>query len=82
VAIEASSTGQEIISEIESDLKQEIIKLRRLIEEKDKQIAILQASQSVQNIPQLDDDKIGPIKVKKLSRINKYERICLQALCT
>ena len=58
VAIEASSTGQEIISEPESDLKQEIIKLRRRIEEKDKEIAILQASQSVQNIPQLDDDKI------------------------
>jgi chromosome segregation ATPase len=38
VAIDASSTGQGTISEIESDLKQEIIKLRRLIEEKDKQL--------------------------------------------
>ena len=94
VAIDASSTGQGTISEIESDLKQEIIKLRRRIEEKDKQLeekdkqleekdkqlAILQASQNVQDIPQLVDDKIGPIKVQNLSRIRKYDIRGFQAL--
>src|SRR5919108_5405807 len=38
VAIDAGSTGQEITSEPESEPNQEIIKLRRLIEEKDKQL--------------------------------------------
>ena len=94
VVIDASSTGQGTISEIESDLKQEIIKLRRLIEEKDKQleekdkqleekdkqIATLQASQNVHDISQLVDDKIGPIKVQNLSRISEYDRRCFQAL--
>ena len=80
VAIDASSTGQGTISEPESDPKEEIIKLRRRIEEKDKQleekdkqIAILQASQNVQDIPQLVNDKIGPIKIQNLSRIRKYD---------
>jgi hypothetical protein len=75
--IDASSTGQETISQIESDLKQEIIKLRRRIEEKDKQleekdkqIAALKASQKVKDIPQLVDDKIGPIKVQNLRKYN------------
>ena len=85
VAIDASSTGQGTISEIESDLKQEIIKLRRLIEEKDKQleekdkqleekdkqIAALQASQKVKDIPQSVEDKIGPTEVQNL---REYDR--------
>src|SRR5919109_150851 len=85
LVIDASSTGQGAISEIESDLRQEIIKLRRRIEEKDKQleekdkqleekdkqIAMLQASQKVKDIPQLVDDKMGPIKVQNL---RKYDR--------
>jgi len=100
VAINAS-IGQETISEPESDPKEEIIKLRRRIEEKDKQleekdkqleekdkqleekdkqIATLQASQNVQDIPQLVDDKIGPIKVQNLSRIRKYDIRGFQAL--
>jgi len=86
VAIDAS-TGQETISEPESEPKQEIIKLRRRlkekdkqIEEKNKQIATLQASQNVQDIPQLVDDKIGPIKVQNLSRISEYDRRGFQAL--
>ena len=89
VAIEASSTGQEIISEIESDLKQEIIKLRRRIEEKDKQleekdkqIAILQASQNVQDIPQLVEDKIGPVKIQNLSKISDFHRRGYQILAS
>ena len=40
----------------------------------------MQASQNVQDIPQLVNDRIGPIKVKNLFRINRYERICLQTL--
>ena len=78
LVIDASSTGQGAISEIESDLRQEIIKLRRRIEEKDKQleekdkrITMLQASQKVKDIPQLVDDKMGPIKVQNL---RKYDR--------
>jgi hypothetical protein len=77
VAIDAS-TGQGTVSEPESDPKQEIIKLRKQLEEKDKQIATLQASQNVQDIPQLVDDKIGPIKIQILSIISEYDR-CLQA---
>ncbi len=80
VVIDASSTGQKSISESESDPMEEIIKLRKQLEEKDKQIAILQASQKVQDIPQLVNDKISPIKVKKLSRIRQDERIGLRAL--
>ena len=79
VAIDASSTGQETISEPESEPKQEIIKLRRQLEEKDKQIATLQASQNVQDIPQLDD-KMGPIKVQNLFRISEDDRRACQAL--
>jgi hypothetical protein len=79
VVIDAS-TGQETISEPESDPKEEIIKLRKQLEEKDKQIAILQASQNVQDIPQLVEDKIGLIKVQNLSRISEYDRKGLQAL--
>jgi hypothetical protein len=75
-----ASTCQETISEPESELKQEIIKLRSRLEEKDKQIATLQASQNVQDIPQLVDDKIGPIKILNLSRISEYNRRCLHAL--
>jgi hypothetical protein len=75
VAIEAS-TGQGIISEPESDPKEEIIKLRKQLEEKDKEIATLQASQNIQD-PQLVDDKIGPIKV--LSRVSENDRRSLQA---
>ena len=66
VTTDASSIGQGTIPELESDPKEEIIKLRRLIEEKDKQIAILQASQKVKDIPQLVDDKIGPAEVQNL----------------
>ncbi len=33
----------------------------------------MQALQNVQDIPQLVDDKIGPIKVQNLSRIRKYD---------
>ena len=74
VVIDAS-TGQGTVSEIESEPKEEIIiKLRKQLEEKDKQIATLQASQNVQDIPQLVDDKIGPIKVQNLSRISEYDR--------
>ena len=80
VAIDASSTCQGTISEPESDPKEEIIKLRKQLEEKDKQIAILQASQNVQDIPQLVEDKIGLIKVQNLSRISEYDRKGLQAL--
>jgi hypothetical protein len=50
------------------------------LEEKDKQIATLQASQNVQDIPQLVDDKIGPIKVQNLSRISEDDRRRFQAL--
>ena len=74
-----ASTCQETISEPESELKQEIIKLRSRLEEKDKQIATLQASQNVQDIPQLVDDKIGPIKIQILSIISEHDRRCLQA---
>src|SRR5215208_1020458 len=88
IAINAN-TGQETISEPESEPKEEIIKLRRRIEEKDKQleqkdkqIAILQASQSVQDIPQLVDDKIGPVKVQNLSKISEFDRRGYQILAS
>jgi hypothetical protein len=102
VAIDAS-TGQGIVSQPESDLKEETIKLRKQLEEKDKQleekdkqleekdkqleekdkqleekdkqIATLKASQNVQDIPQLVDDKIGPIKVQNLSRPSEFDRL-------
>ena len=70
MAIDAG-TGQETTSEPETDPKEEIIKLRRRIEEKDKQTVALQASQKVKDIPQLVNDKIGLIKVQNLSRIRK-----------
>ena len=59
----------------------EIIKLRKQIEEKDKQleekdkqISTLQESQNVLDIPRLVDDKIGPVKVQNLSKINEFDR--------
>jgi hypothetical protein len=103
VAIDAGSTGQEITSEPESEPNQEIIKLRRLIEEKDKQleekdkqleekdkqleekdkqIAILQLSQKVDNIPQLVDNKIGPIKVQNLSKVSAFYKRANQILAS
>jgi hypothetical protein len=45
----------------QNDLKEEIIKLKKQLEEKDKQIATLQASQNVQDIPQLVDKDSKPI---------------------
>jgi hypothetical protein len=89
VVIDASSTGQEITSEPESDPNEEIITLRRLIEEKDKQleekdkqIAILQLSQKVDNIPQLVDNKIGPIKVQNLSKVSAFYKRANQILAS
>jgi hypothetical protein len=40
----------------------------------------LKASQNVQDIPQLVDDRIGPIKIQNLSRIRKDDRRGFQAL--
>jgi hypothetical protein len=87
VVIDAS-TGQGTVSEIESEPKEEIIiKLRKQLEEKDKQleekdkqIATLQASQNVQDIPQLVDDKIGPVKVQNLSRVSDFDKRRFQIL--
>ncbi len=77
------------ISEPESDPKEEIIKLRKQLEEKDKQleekdkqIAILQLSQKVDNIPQLVDNKIGPIKVQNLSKVSAFYKRANQILAS
>ena len=37
-----------------------------------------QASQNVQGIPQLVNDKVGPIKIQNPHRTSEYDRICLQ----
>jgi hypothetical protein len=50
---------------------QEIQKLRELID-----------SQTIDDIPQLVDNKIGPVKVQNLSKINKFERRGFQILAS
>jgi hypothetical protein len=52
-------------------LNQEIQKLRELID-----------SQTIHDIPQLVDNKIGPVKVQNLSKINKFERRGFQILAS
>jgi hypothetical protein len=44
------------------------------LEETKKKIATLQESQNIEDIPQLVDDIVGPIKVTNLSKIHEYDR--------
>jgi hypothetical protein len=61
-----------IQTELESKTKE--------LEEAKKKIAILQESQNVEDFPQLVDNKIGPVKVTNLSKINQYDRRGYQIL--
>jgi hypothetical protein len=44
------------------------------LEEVKKKMAVLQASQNIDDIPELVDSKIGPIEIKNLSKISGFDR--------
>jgi hypothetical protein len=51
-------------------------------EEEKKRVATLQESQNVNDIPQLVDNKIGPVKITNLSKINGYDRRAYRILAS
>jgi hypothetical protein len=52
------------------------------LEEAKKRIAILQEAQNIDDIPQMVDNKIGPVKMQNLSKINDFDRRGYQILAT
>jgi hypothetical protein len=70
-------------------LAQEVKRLRTLLEEKDKEhkatkelVATLQEAQNIDNMPELVDNKIGPVEIKNLSKINQFDRRGYQILAS
>jgi hypothetical protein len=57
-------------SQIVNKLQNELKSIRTKLEEEKRKVALLQEQQDVSDIPQLIDNKIGPLKVQNLSRIS------------
>jgi hypothetical protein len=61
----------------ERQLAKELEDKEKLIKEKEKEIERIQtafASQEITDIPQLVDNKIGPVKVQNLARLSDFDR--------
>lgn len=52
------------------------------LEEAKKKAAILQEAQNIDDIPQMVDNKIGPVKIQNLSKINDFDRRGYQILAS
>jgi hypothetical protein len=50
------------------------------LEQKNERIAFLEQAQPVEDIPQLVDDKVGPIKVQNLSKVSQFDKRGYQIL--
>jgi Skp family chaperone for outer membrane proteins len=85
--VQVAGTGEETYesepakpSALLKNIQTELESKTKELEEAKKKIAILQESQNVEDIPQLVDNKIGPVKVTNLSKINQYDRRGYQIL--
>jgi hypothetical protein len=90
VTIDAA-TGEEVYQPAPPPprLAQEVKRLRTLLEEKDKEhkatkelVATLQEAQNIDDMPELVDNKIGPVEIKNLSKINQFDRRGYQILAS
>jgi hypothetical protein len=72
--------ASQIINKLQNELKSVRTKLEAQLEEEKRKVALLQEQQDVSDIPQLIDNKIGPLKVQNLSKINEYDRRGYQIL--
>ena len=83
-----SSTGKESQTfdrpkpEAINRLKSQLNNKDQELEEAKKRIAILQEAQNIEDIPQMVDNKIGPVKMQNLSKINDFDRRGYQILAT
>jgi hypothetical protein len=62
--------------------KKELKEIKAELEEAKKKIAILQESQNIEDIPQLVDNKIGPVEIQNLSKISEFDRKGYQILAS
>jgi hypothetical protein len=60
--------------------KRELKELEAKLEEAKKKAAILQEAQNIDDIPELVDNKIGPVEIKNLSKISQFDRRGYQIL--
>jgi hypothetical protein len=74
---EAAPEPPEPKTKTEKQLVKEIEEKEKLIKQKEKEIERIQtafASQEISDIPQLVDNKIGPVKVQNLARLSEFDR--------
>jgi hypothetical protein len=68
------------VNKLQNELKSVREVLESEIENKNKRIKELLEGQDLKDIPELVDNKIGPIKMQNLSKINQYDRRGYQIL--
>jgi hypothetical protein len=73
-------SAQQLYNKLPNDFKNMKEKLEAELEQEKKKVAFLKESQNIQDIPQLVDDKIGPVKIQNLSKINEFDRRGYQIL--
>jgi hypothetical protein len=61
-------------------LKEQLDNTVKELEQKNERIAFLEQAQPVEDIPQLVDDKVGPIKVQNLSKVSQFDKRGYQIL--
>jgi hypothetical protein len=86
-----ASTGRQTYAEPEPEstkpaevkrLQTQLDNTVKELEKAKKKAAILQESQNIEDIPQMVDDKIGPVKIQNLSKINDFDRRGYQILAS
>jgi hypothetical protein len=88
--VQISSTGEETYEPVpEPKPTQEVKRLRAqladmadILKKKDEEIDFLRSTQPIQDIPQLVDNRIGPVKVQNLAKVSKFHRRGLQILAS
>jgi hypothetical protein len=72
------SIRQLVVKRLQTELENK----NKELEEAKKKAAILQEAQNIEDIPQLVDNKIGPIKIQNVSKLNQYDRRGYQILAS
>jgi hypothetical protein len=85
--VQVASTGQEVYEPIKpaaevKRLQTQLSDTTHELEEAKKKAAILQEAQNIDDIPQMVDNKIGPVKIQNLSKINEFDRRGYQILAS
>ena len=70
------------VNKLQNELKNVREVLESEIENKNKRIKELLEGQDLKDIPELVDNKIGPVKIQNLSKINEYDRRGYQILAS